>query len=500
MKKILAVILALTTVFIMTGCLDDLDGGYPRPDPGIRGTEAESFQYESFSRDLSEMIAENEVVGDGLYATARLIVSAKNKADLNGIGATDYIEAPGGAYILQFSGPEAAEQAAAKLAATSGVAYAEPDTLVSCEDFYSWGAMAMGADLFASTYYTQQVMTPVVAVIDSGVNSHEMIGPMLTGWDFVEGDSVCNDRHGHGTHVAGIVSDLMGDFSHRILPLRVLNENGKGSSVAVGAAIRYAADHGANVINLSLGGPHNSYKDEAVNYAVSKGCNVVVAAGNDTADASAKCPAHIPGAITVSAIDEDYQLADFSNFGYGIDMAAPGVGIISADHRGGYVAMNGTSMAAPHIAAILALIRASGAAGNATAAEQLLYECCLDIGQTGKDPYYGWGVPDCGRIAAKLRVGSVQPDHWILRANSANSRDLAKVVFRDDGTVEFVDIEGGWYAYGTYYYSSEQLTIECTEYLHGKEFFTYMGSGYVSSGSFLQEDSTYATYTLIHVS
>ena len=236
---------------------------------------------------------------------------------------------------------------------TSDTHYAEQWALPVIGAPKAWMALAADAPLVT------------VAVIDSGVclDHPDLEGRILTGWDYVEGEAAAQDGYGHGCGVAGIIAANIDNGigiagvapNARILPLRVLNSSGVGLYSDVAAAIVEAADRGAQVINLSLGGNNSSsVMESAVSYAVARGVTVVAAAGNSGAE-GVLYPAAYAGVIAVGAMDEDLEPSSFSNWGDAIDLWAPGRNIYSTRNGGSYGLMSGTSFAAPHIAGIVAL-------------------------------------------------------------------------------------------------------------------------------------------------
>lgn len=223
-----------------------------------------------------------------------------------------------------------------------------------------------------------------VAVVDTGI-ACETYGPFtkikdllqtecVEGWSFISNDSHASDDQGHGSHVAGTIAQSTNNgigatgvaFHARLMPVKVLNEDGWGSTADVADGIRWAADHGAHVINLSLGGPRNSkVLEDAVKHALSKGSVVVAAAGNS--GGSVGYPGATDGVIGVSASDPDDKLAKFSSRGKGVDIAAPGVNVTQQsickkgrDSCQEYYSWNGTSMASPHVAGAAALMMSLG--------------------------------------------------------------------------------------------------------------------------------------------
>lgn len=211
----------------------------------------------------------------------------------------------------------------------------------------------------------------LIAIVDSGVDAiHEDIAPHYTS----SGANHDNDPLGHGTHCAGIAgavsnnglgiaSLVPGDGFVQITGIKVLNALGVGTQQAIISGIIKAADMGADVISLSLGGPSSDAKqrayEEAVKYANEKGAVVIAAAGNNNANARDYAPANTKGIITVSAVGPDLRKAEFSNSVQTLHnrIAAPGVNILSTYPKQQYKSLNGTSMATPMVAGLAGILK-----------------------------------------------------------------------------------------------------------------------------------------------
>jgi subtilisin family serine protease len=257
----------------------------------------------------------------------------------------------------------------------------------------------------------------VVAVVDTGVYRHpELASALMPGHNFTDspgGVSDTTDREGHGTHVAGTIAADAGSgvegiaYGARILPVKVLGDNGSGYDSWVANGILWAADHGADVINMSLGGAgYSSIEESAVAYARSKGVTVIAAAGNDNSSATFS-PAALPGVVAVSAVDQNRAKAWFSNYGSYVDVAAPGVDILSTYNDNWFVYMSGTSMASPHVAGVAALIKAAAPGLTPDQVEQVLYASVTDLGAPGRDDIFGAGLVDA--LGAVNAANALEP-------------------------------------------------------------------------------------------
>ncbi|HEX2804665.1 MAG TPA: S8 family serine peptidase [Kineosporiaceae bacterium] len=278
----------------------------------------------------------------------------------------------------------------------------------------------------------------VVAVVDSGVQGDhpDLAGQVLTGIDYITpgGGNGWNDGRGHGTHVAGIIAALAGNGigtaglapAAKILPVRALDASGGGWDGDIASGVIWAAEHGATVINLSVGGTENSDAvNKAINYAVGLGAVVLAAGGNEcqTGDA-ADYPAafNLPGELAVAATTSSGVAAAYSNTGSYVQVAAPGDGILSTYPGGGYAWMSGTSMATPYVAASVALVRAADPALTPVATTQLLMSTADDLGTPGRDSDSGAGLVD--PVAALCSVNHCPPGVAPSSAPSSGASSL----------------------------------------------------------------------------
>lgn len=240
----------------------------------------------------------------------------------------------------------------------------------------------------------------VIAVVDTGVDlTHpEFKGQLVQGINMITGDRP-EDDNGHGTHVAGVIAartnNLEGiagiDWDGKVMPIKTMAADGSGSVVDIADGIVWAVDHGAKVINLSLGEYNDSdYLHDAIKYAYNKGAVLVAAMGNDGID-NPSYPAAYPEVISVAANDETTESAMFSNYGPHTSVSAPGVSIPSTYPGERYVAMSGTSMATPHVAGVCGLILSINPNLSPDEVKHILESTADDLGPEGKDDYYGYG-------------------------------------------------------------------------------------------------------------
>ncbi|MCP4361759.1 MAG: S8 family serine peptidase [Chloroflexi bacterium] len=278
--------------------------------------------------------------------------------------------------------------------------------------------------------YTTGITTPV-AIIDTGAdlnhpdlaskiwtNLGELAGNGIDddgngyiddvqGWNFVAQNGNAQDDHSHGSHVSGIVAahtnnhlGIAGISWHStIMPLKALNNRGAGTVVDVAEAIRYAADNGIRIINLSLGTKNPSIiLEEAVSYAFERGCLVVASTGNEGGDVL--YPAAYPQVTAVAATTSSDLPWTFGNRGPEVDIAAPGVNIFSANRQGSYYLSSGTSMAAAHISGVAALVWALRPELTADEVRNVLTTTARDIWSPGQDNLTGWGRVDAAAAVA----------------------------------------------------------------------------------------------------
>lgn len=262
--------------------------------------------------------------------------------------------------------------------------------------------------------YIPQSVGGVVAIVDSGVdeNHPDLQGRIVEGKNLIDNSDDVNDQHGHGTAIAGIVAASTNNEigisgicpNCQILPVKVLDESGEGTYAHVIAGILWAADRKAGVINLSLGSyGFSRFLAEAIDYANQSGA-VIVAAGGNEATQVPLYPGALPGVISVSASDTNDQLWAGSNYGAAIDIAAPGVRIVSLSPDKGYMMATGSSFSAAQVSGVAALVRTKHPLLKNAQVAQVLFQTADDLGEKGKDDFYGFGRINAARaLRAEVR-------------------------------------------------------------------------------------------------
>ncbi len=360
-------------------------------------------------------------------------------------GAASVAAALGSTFRVRFGGNTSVNTVVERFAGSNDVVYAEPNryretsqVIPNDPSFVSqWGLTRINCP----TAWMRQTGSAnvTVAVIDTGIDlNHPELAPLLVAGrdlvdlgmnpvpppgfrfegDFAGRDNDPQDEVGHGTHVAGTIACMTNNgvgvagvtWTSRLMPVRVLarivnlndatDVRGVGSGADIAAGIRWAVDNGAQVLNLSLGGPTDMQVErDAIAYAVSQGVVVVAAMGNAFQQGNpTSFPAAYPDVIAVGAINQADQRAPFSQTGPHIDVAAPGVGILSTVWDDGFATFQGTSMASPHVAGVAALILACNSSLTAAQVGDLIRQTAQPLRDNPGDPVpndnYGFGCVD----------------------------------------------------------------------------------------------------------
>lgn len=281
----------------------------------------------------------------------------------------------------------------------------------------------------------------IVAVIDTGVdlNHPDLQGRLVSGYNFVNNGAQPQDDVGHGTHVAGVIAAQTNNslgvagitWNNKIMPIKVLDSSGKGNTYSVAQGVIWATDHGAKVINMSLGNYANAqFLHDAIRYAYDHDVVLVAASGNDNT-IKPGFPAAYPEVLAVAAADSRKNKASFSNYGDYIDVTAPGVNIASTYPHNQYSALSGTSMASPHAAALAALVRSVNPSLKNSEVMQVIRDTSIDIGARGQDQYFGYGLIDVVQALRKA-TGDQAP---------AVAPDTREVPVEDNGKNDNMDYE-----------------------------------------------------------
>jgi len=302
--------------------------------------------------------------------------------------------------------------AAAAFARRAEVVFAETDAILAPQDVVpndpwyvnEWHLKKIGCPTAWST--TKGSTGVVIAILDSGVDaSHpDLADKIVAGWNAYNGNTDTRDVTGHGTAVAGTAAAATNNsagvaavaWNCKIMPVRVTDSTGYGSFAAIASGLTWAADHGARVANISFTASHSLSVQSAAQYFQSKGGVVVISAGNTgTVDNYADNPY----ALTVSATDPSDVLYSWSTRGPHVDISAPGAAYTTV-RGGGYTTYSGTSISAPVVAGVAALVKSFNGALTGAQIQDILKRSARDLGAAGWDENYGWGRVDAAAALA----------------------------------------------------------------------------------------------------
>ncbi|MDR7317648.1 S8 family peptidase [Brevibacillus nitrificans] len=283
---------------------------------------------------------------------------------------------------------------------------------------YQWNLPLIGME--QSWDVSEGSSDVIVAVVDTGVDMEhpEFEGKLVEGYNVLDGSNKPQDDNGHGTHVSGVIAAKTNNkdgiagmtWKSKLMPVKAIGADGSGSAVDIAQGIYWATDHGADVINLSVGNYTSSAAlKEACKYAYDNNVVLVAASGNDASD-QPSYPAAYDEVLSVAAVDHLKERADFSNFGDYVDVAAPGVDIPSTYIYSDYASLSGTSMACPHVAALAALVRSVHPDMKSHDVMELIRSSALDLGPPGHDQLYGYGMIDVNRTLRQLRTEPAQSE------------------------------------------------------------------------------------------
>ncbi len=366
----------------------------------------------------------------------------------NGVQRATPAIGDGRTYRLRFRDGDDLGARQAALLRDPEVAFAEPNWILTLnrtpnDEYYGqqWGLRQIGAE---RTWDLTTGRPVVVAMLDTGISrTHpDLADRLIAGYDFANEDSDPSDDNGHGTFTAGIVAARGNNglgvagvsWEARLMPVKILDQDGRGPVSASVQGLRYAVENGANVINVSAGVPVPSQTMEAaIAYAIGRGVTVVAAAGNGR-DEVPQYPAAYPNVIAVSASTRTDDIADFSSYGAHVWLAAPGRDIVSTffardAEADTYAQQNGTSFSAPFVAGTVALMLSQRGDLSPRTVREILKATAVDLLTPGLDPRSGYGRLDAyhatllaGDPAPTLPSGTVTPasgkgsDPFILTA------------------------------------------------------------------------------------
>lgn len=373
-------------------------------------------------------------------------------------------------YILQYKNPQAADEAEETLVKRYGNEVVVRDRVIMQEEEESDGSgeeqvvpfdgiHAMGMDTLKEEAKDWKGNVEV-AVIDSGVDRDHslLIGRIDTQKSVNLADgadaSKYDDTYGHGSHVAGIITQATPD-QVKIMAIRVFDDYQMSSLSQITMGIDYARENGADVMNMSLG--HTSPTDaerELINASMQKsveqGCTLMAASGNENNNVSTSCPANNSWTISVGSLTEkedgSYERSWFSNYGERLDFVAPGDQITSAWADGSEVTISGTSMATPHMAAAAAMIKLKHPTYDQWNIYKTLQDYEVDLGEDGKDELYGNGYVNLKDFASEKEASVSEPKYQAISSlavikktmNSVGKSDSLKaVVTKGDGTLTY---------------------------------------------------------------
>lgn len=327
------------------------------------------------------------------------------------------------------------------------------DATLSTNDTYAssmWGINRLNAQTAWDLPGVNRGNGVKVAVVDTGVSVHDDLqGTILAGYDATAAaGNGRNDGHGHGTHVAGTIAATANNGrgvagvapNASIIPVKVLSDSGSGYTSDVAEGIVWAADHGADIISMSLGGGSAAAMQTAVEYAQSKGDLVIAAAGNSRQSGSpTSYPAAYAGVLGVAATTSDDSIAYYSNQGSYVDIAAPGSSIMSTIPTNSYASWSGTSMATPHVSGVAALVLAKErTTGATTPVDMLLTGTADDLGTAGWDSDFGYGLVDpvgaIGQLSNPVNPPAA-PTGVTVTAVTATTATVSWSA--DDGAIQF---------------------------------------------------------------